>query len=294
LPIPGIKPMLGLIPLACGSTQRIVKVATTTRPGYPTPADWCRFLNVEEYPVPLNPGKGFLIQTENIQVATSLLMMNYAHNPSGQIATREWLRMICEFCESRNIRIFNDNPYFMLSYDERSCTLAEVALDFKDLSWVEAFSASKLSNFTGWRVGAMVGSPDFIGDIATIKGNTDSGFAAPMAAGVLHALEYDGDSIDQCRRRYEQRINLLIHILQGCGMELAVKPGAGFFTLWKCPDKAFGEKIRNAEHFNNLMIGRTGVIGVHFDPYIRYAVTGKIEAMAGDIQEASDRAEISY
>jgi len=41
LPIPGIKPMLPLIPFACGIAQRSIVVATTTQPGYPTPADWC-------------------------------------------------------------------------------------------------------------------------------------------------------------------------------------------------------------------------------------------------------------
>ncbi len=47
LPIPGIKPMLGLIPLACGAAQKRIRVGTTTKPGYPTPADWCGYLGVE-------------------------------------------------------------------------------------------------------------------------------------------------------------------------------------------------------------------------------------------------------
>jgi len=41
LPIPGIKPMLGIVPLAIGS--RLYKVGTMTEPGYPTPADQCRY-----------------------------------------------------------------------------------------------------------------------------------------------------------------------------------------------------------------------------------------------------------
>ena len=43
LPIPGIKPIIGLLPLACGCAMRDVTVATMTKPGYPIPADWCAY-----------------------------------------------------------------------------------------------------------------------------------------------------------------------------------------------------------------------------------------------------------
>ena len=61
-----------------------------------------------------------------------------------------------------------------------------MANDYPALSWSEAFTAAKLiGNGTGWHVGAMVGSPDFIADIKEIKGKTDTGFVPPMAVGAL-------------------------------------------------------------------------------------------------------------
>lgn len=300
LPIPGIKPMLGLVPLACGAAQNSVLVGTATRPGYPTPADWCGYLAVKHYSLPLNPENDFRFKPDDIEIGTDLIMVNYPHNPSGQIATREWWQELCRHCRDHNIRLFNDNPYYILSHSPDSCALTEVAgefpgLEFPGLSWAEAFSASKvISNGTGWRIGAIVGSPDFIGDIATIKGNTDSGFAAPMAAGVLHAIENDKEGIAACRELYGRRIEILIDILRKQRMMLAVHPGAGFFTLWRRPIKAFGQEIIDAEHFNFLMIEKTGVVGVHFEPYIRYAVTGDVEAMAGAIDDAFSKAEVSY
>ncbi|MDP6689064.1 MAG: hypothetical protein QF384_06180, partial [Alphaproteobacteria bacterium] len=46
----------------------------------------------------------------------------------------------------------------------------------------EAFTAAKLiGNGTGWHVGAMVGSADFIADMKEVKGKTDAGFVAAMA-----------------------------------------------------------------------------------------------------------------
>ena len=295
LPIPGNKPMLGLAELACGAARQKFIIGTTDKPGYPTPADWAKYLRLNQYSLPLNMENKFRFKPADIKKGTKLLMVNYPHNPSGQIATREWWREICAYCGENDIRLFNDNPYYILSHTKESCTLTEVAIDFRELSWAEAFSASKvISNGTGWRIGAMVGSPDFIGDIATIKGNTDSGFVAPMAIGVLNSLENDKANVAACRELYQRRIKILIDILTAHGMKLAIEPGAGFFTLWQRPDKAFGEAIKDAEHFNYLMIEKTGVVGVHFEPYIRYSVTGDIQAMAKVIDDAFIKAEISY
>ena len=295
LPIPGIKPMLGLIPLACGSDLKVV--ATTTNPGYPTPRDWCRYLLMEVFEPEINPENKFLFDPRDLDGAgVGLIMMNYPHNPSGAVASKEWLKGLCEYCEEHNIRIFNDAAYAALSYDSDSYCLSEVAASFPKLSWAEAFSASKLiGNGTGWRIGAMVGSPDFIGDIKTIKGNTDSGFAAPLAAGALYALEHDRDSIRGVVDLYHRRSSLLCKILLDAGMRLAIEPRAGFFTLWQTPKRAFGQEVQDAKAFNFAMIENTGLVGVHFNPYIRYAVaSADVEAIADDIKAAFAKAEVSY
>lgn len=297
LPTLGTKSMLGLVQLACGSSTDDVLVGTMTDPGYPTPAVWARYLDQDHYALPTNPGNEFRFQPDDIQGGTQLIMANYPHNPSGQIATREYWQQLCQYCSDNGIRLFNDAAYAALSHDPESCSLVEVALEFPTLSWAEAFSASKLiGNGTGWRIGAFVGSPDFITDIATIKGETDSGFNAALATGVLFALENDQMGIDEVRSVYSERIDLLYEWLTARGLLLAVRPGAGFFTLWKVPQRAFGQKIRDAEHFNQLMIEQTGVVGVHFHPYIRYAVTGPIEEpeFASAIKAAFEKAEVVY
>ena len=184
-----------------------------------------------------------------------------------------------------------------ITHEPYACTLTEAALAFPDLSWAEAFSASKvIANGTGWRAGALVGSSDFVGDIATIKGNTDSGFVAFAAAGVIHCMEKDMTSIRENRQVYERRLDLLCSLLQARGMRLAVSPGAGFFTLWLTPKEAFGQEIKDAAEFNELMIQNTGVVGVPFGRYIRYAVTNPIEQQEWQdaIVAAFDKAEVKY
>lgn len=302
LPIPGIKPMLGVVILSSGvyvGDKKIV-VATMTKPGYPTPADQCRYLRADQTALITNEHNVFRFNTHDIGPDVRLIMANYPHNPSGQIATKEFWRELCEYCSERGIRLFNDGAYAILAHDmplEKACTLAEVAVDFPNLSWAEAFSASKvIANGTGWRIGAMVGSPDFIDDIATIKGNCDSGFFAPAAVGVLRCMQDDMASIVANREMYGRRINQLCLMLTDRGMKMAVYPGAGFFTLWLAPKEAFGQEVKDAEDFNRLMIEKTGVAGVHFDKYIRYALTSPIEKeeWVAAIAAAFNAANVKY
>jgi aspartate/methionine/tyrosine aminotransferase len=296
LPIPGIKPMLGLVPLACGCAEQRITVATTTSPGYPIPADWCGYHPlVTHYALPLHPANQFRFSPDDIAPGTDLIMLNYPHNPSGQVATREWLEQLCACCSARNIRLFNDAAYAVLSYGPESVTLATLAPAYPELSWAEAFTAAKLiGNGTGWHIGAMVGSPDFIGDLKVVKGKTDTGFVAPMAAGVVATFEHDQAGITQYRDLYRARLSLLSELLTRQGMRLALEPAAGFFTLWMIPAHAFGTRVESAEHFNMMMIEKAGVVGVHFPGYVRYAVCADIAAIATEIEEAFKKAQVSY
>jgi LL-diaminopimelate aminotransferase len=294
LPIPGIKPILEMIPLACGAAQRKLTIATTTDPGYPTPAVWAKYLRQIVAPIRLDSHNEFRFSMDDVAAGTELIMCNYPHNPSGQVATAEMWHNLCRSCEATGIRLFNDAAYAALAHTDEHCNLADVAIYYPRLSWCEAYSASKAGNFTGWRVGAMVGSPDFIGNIATIKGNTDSGLFAPAAIGVIHAFENDRASINAVRNMYGNRITGLINALSRCGMKLAVQPGAGFFTLWQAPKRAFGRTMSSAEEFNFAMIEATGVIGVHFDPYIRYAVCGSASERLEEIAKAFEQANVNY
>ena len=298
LPIPGIKPILGMIPKACGGINgHMINMLTMTDPGYPTPADQANYLRMIHFALPTNPKNQFRFSIEDIPAdTTDLIMTNYPHNPSGQVATRTWWRELSAFCEINEIRLFNDAAYAVLAHTDSACTLTDaIGGDFPDLSWVEAFSASKvIGNGTGWRIGALIGSPDFVDDIATIKGNSDSGFFAPAAAGVLAAVNHDWQSIQRNRTVYEKRIDILVDLLEDNGMRLAVRPGAGFFTLWMTPKKAFGRTIKDAEEFNDLMINKTGIVGVPFGRYIRYAVTGPIEEWKAPIEKGFMMAEVLY
>ena len=296
VPLTGVKPVLGLLPLACGCAVQNITVATTTKPGYPIPADWCDLHPlVTHNPLPLNVENQFSFATEDIGPDTDLVMMNYPHNPSGQIATTDWLHDICAYCQQHDIRLFNDAAYISLSHTEESSLLSDVAPNYPDLSWSEGFTAAKLiGNGTGWHVGALAGSPDFIDDVKIIKGKADAGLVPPMAAGALSALETDREGIETVRALYERRLNFLVDLFSDCGLRPAHRPRAGFFTLWEAPNEAFGEKITSGADFNFIMIDEVGLVGVHFSNFVRYAVCADVEKMATGLETALRQASLKY
>jgi LL-diaminopimelate aminotransferase len=305
LPTPGTKPLLGLVIKACGAGIKPLRVKTHTRPGYPTPAVWVNYWGVDHGVFPTKPENGFMFKAADIFNSSlskgsenKLAMMNFPHNPTGVIASRDWWWEICAFCAKHNIRLFNDAAYAALAFDQdQSCLLAEVAIEFPELSWCEAYSASKvLGNACGWRIGALVGSSDFIGDISRIKGETDSGFNAALATGVVFAVENDQSGIADIREMYKKRMKTLIDVLTDAGMQLAVEPQAGFFSLWRTPRRAFNQEIKTAKEFNRVMIANTGIVGVHFEPYIRYATCAPLEdpEFIKAIRDGFNRAQITY
>ena len=279
LPIPGIKPMLGYVVESLGSWEdpsKTRKVLTT--PGYPTPTyQASKAKNIKQHTLPsLNAKQDFLPTLEQIDSYDlgegDLIMLNLPNNPTGAVADASWWYSLCDYCSDRGIRIFNDAAYAILKYEKSIPNLAEVAPGYPHLSWCEAYSTSKAGNFCGWRIGAMVGSPDFISDISRVKGESDSGFNAALATGVLELFENHQEDLQVIAGVYEKRLQVLIEGLTSTGMDLALKPKAGFFVLFHAPKCAFGEQINDGIHFNQIMIENTGFVGVPFGPYIRYAV----------------------
>ena len=243
----------------------------------------------------MNTENQFRFPPHAIAPGTGLIMMNYPHNPSGQVASEKWLRQVCQHCSDNDIRLFNDAAYIILSHGPDSVSLSQVAPDYPELSWAEAFTAAKLiGNGTGWHVGAMVGSPDFIGDIKEVKGKTDAGFVAPMAAGVVAAFEDDQEGYRPLPGDVPVPAGRSDTGVERTGNETRAGTGGGILHPMAGSEQGVGRKVESAERFNFMMIEETGVVGVHFPGYVRYAVCADVEAMAADIEAAFARAQVSY
>ena len=306
LPIPGIKTAGALLPLACGMhlpdrKKRDGFAVVSNLPAYDVIGTWSdSYLGSKRIVWPLASEDNMRLNLGRLKSALSeagreradLVYVIRPGNPAAVGATAaEWKELI-EFCIERKMRLANDGAYTGLAGEDH-VPLAQAAKDYPELEWVEMYSVSKSFSDPGARLGAIVGSADFVDDYNMIKGNTESGTVPYVMAAYgefFKDRERGRRSMRKRREMYRERLAYLIPALEGAGFQKACRTEAGFFTLWKAPKKAFGRILADDpqtkglpahEAFNRLVIGETGIVGVHFqgpvvngrpEPLIRYAV----------------------
>lgn len=310
LPIPGIKTAGALVPLACGlhlpdKARRGGFRIVSNLPAYDVIGTWGdSYLGAQRIAWPLAPEDGMRLNMARLKAALKeaevrrpdLVYVIRPGNPASVGATAAEWRDLIAFCLETGARLVNDGAYAGLT-EGGSVPLAAVAKDWPELEWLEMYSVSKSFSDPGARLGALVGSKDFVDDFNLVKGNTESG---PVPYVQAAYGEYFKDraavreDLDALRGLYRKRLDYIIPRLEAAGLKPACKTEAGFFTLWRVPDHAFGVElstdprtkgIPTHEAFNRLVIAETGLVGVHFkgaggEPLIRYAVCDDVLAPA--------------
>ncbi|MEE8424801.1 MAG: pyridoxal phosphate-dependent aminotransferase [Elusimicrobiota bacterium] len=306
IPIPGIKTAGALIPLACGlhlpdKKRRGAFRVVSNLPAYDVIGTWSDpYLAGKRIVWPLAAAENMKLSLDRLKDALKkakterpdLIYVIRPGNPAAVGATSAEWKPIIEFCIERGARLVNDAAYAGLVEGNHD-PLASVAKDYPELEWIEMYSVSKSFSDPGARLGALVGSKDFIEDFQLIKGNTESG---PVPYVMAAYGEFFKDrakakaAMDRLRNMYESRLKYVIPKLKGAGLRPACGTDAGFFTLWKVPKRVLGvdpaedakaRELPMHELFNRLVITETGIVGVHFagpmirgcsEPLIRYAV----------------------
>lgn len=310
LPIPGIKTASALIPLACGlhlpdrRRREAFRVASNL-PAYDVVGTWGEsYLAAERIAWPLASADGMRLSVPRLEQAlkergaarADLVFVIRPGNPASVGASRSDWKSLIEHCLARGARLVNDAAYAGLAGPAHT-PLAAVAKDYPDLEWLELYSVSKSFNDPGARLGALVGSREFVEDFTMIKGNTESG---PVPSVMAAYGEFLSDraaarrALDELTGLYRRRLDYVVPRLKAAGLREACPAEAGFFTLWKTPGRIFGrDPAREGptagrpphEAYNLRVIADTGIVGVHFqgppvdgspENFIRYAVCADV------------------
>lgn len=305
LPIAGIKTASALIPLACGlhlpdGGRRASFRIASNLPAYDVIGTWsASYLGARRTVWPLVSADNMRLNVARLKEAlkrdgadrADLIFTIRPGNPAAVGASESDWKELIELCLAKGTRLVNDAAYAGLTSGRAHVPLARVAKDYPDLEWLELYSVSKSYNDPGARLGALVGSKDFVEDFVLVKGNTDSG---PVPAVMAAYGEFLNDrasakrELDAIQGLYEKRVAYLVPQLKKAGLRPACATEAGFFTLWKVPKSVFGRELpaeNRHEAFNRAVISETGIVGVHFsgfgedgkpEPLIRYAVCADV------------------
>ncbi|MFV0439648.1 MAG: aminotransferase class I/II-fold pyridoxal phosphate-dependent enzyme [Desulfopila sp.] len=187
--------------------------------------------------IPLGAEDVFIAQIEqmckSLYPAPKLVMLNFPHNPTGRLATRELFIEVVRLARKYNFMVINDFAYGKITYDGYVApSFLEVpgALDVG----VEFSSFSKSYNMAGWRLGYCVGNTGIIDGLSKIKGYYDYGiFSAIQVAGIVAMRDCD-DSIVEQAAVYQNRRDVMCDGLERMGWEVEV-PKAGMFVWARIP-----------------------------------------------------------
>ncbi len=228
--------------------------------------------------IPLTSEDKFLTQIKEMCTSLyprpKLLMLNYPHNPTGTLASKEFFAAIVKLAKKYNFMVINDFAYAQVTFDgyvAPSFLEVEGALDVG----VEFGSFSKSYNMAGWRLGYCVGNQNMIDGLSQIKGYYDYGiFSAIQIAGIVAMRDCD-DNIKEQVALYQNRRDVLCDGLSRMNWEVEV-PKAGMFLWVKIPNPyaQMGSVQFAMEMMNraNVAVAPGAGFGEEGDGYLRLAL----------------------
>ncbi len=194
--------------------------------------------------VPMVPGVDFFEELgraiKDTYPRPKCLILNFPSNPTAQCVDLEFFERIIALAREYGIYVVHDLAYADIVFDGyRAPSIMEVP-GAADVA-VEFFTLSKSYNMAGWRVGFMVGNRDLVAALGRIKSYHDYGTFTPIQVASIVALEGPQDCVEQTRRTYEKRRDVLVAGLHALGW-MVENPKASMYVWAKIPDayKAMG------------------------------------------------------
>lgn len=290
-----LSPLTEILPLI-GSKEGIMHVsmaflnpgdeALIPNPGYPTYTSVTnlvgatpRFYDLTEE----NEWYPDLIQLEKSNLEkVKIMWVNYPHMPTGKSATNKLFEDLIAFAKRNDILIVNDNPYsFILNQYPRSILKYRGAKD----CCLELNSLSKTFNMAGWRVGMLLGNPEFLQAVLKVKSNMDSGMFLGIQRGAIEALKCSKMWYMSLNSVYEQRREIVWKIADALNCTYD-KTSSGMFVWAKLP-----EYIKAEEYIDlilkekSVFIAPGTIFGSNGAGYIRFSLC----ASTGELEEALAR-----
>jgi len=168
---------------------------------------------------------------ENMSPATKMVIINSPGNPTGAVYSEDELRGIAEVAVEEEIVILSDEIYEKLIYSEKKhISVASLSKEIYDLT-ITVGGFSKAYSMTGWRLGYVAASHDFIKAINTVQGHTTSNACTFSQFGGIAALEGDQSFVDDLKGEYDIRRQFMKQRLEAIPNISIVEP-EGAFYFW--------------------------------------------------------------
>jgi L-glutamine---4-(methylsulfanyl)-2-oxobutanoate aminotransferase len=199
------------------------------------------------------------------QKPKAIILCNPA-NPSGRVFTRPELELIAGLAEEVDAFVITDEVYEHILYaPHRHIYFA--ALPGMAKRTVCCSSLSKTYSITGWRLGSIIGPPEFIAGARKVHDFLTVGAAAPLQEAAIAGLEMPDSYYAELQSIYTAKRELFLGYLRRAGLQFSEPEGAYYVMV----DIAqFGHKSDTA--FCEWLISTIGVAAVPGSSFFREPV----------------------
>ncbi len=275
-------------------------IVLVPNPGYPVFSVGPALAGARTVTYELRKENGYLPDLQAIEKAygrgaepaqrARLMIVSYPLNPVCKAAPDSFYQELIPWAEKNEILIVHDNAYSDIIYDGR---VGKSILSFPEAkeTAVEFYSLSKSFNYTGARMGFLVGNSRVIENFKKLRSQIDYGTFLPVQYGAIAALTGPDDMVKEQCRKYEERRNALCDGFSEIGWSFERSQGT-MFAWAQIPEGFGGDDVR----FVMELFEKTGVLctpGSSFGElgkgHVRFALVLPVEV----IEEALDRVKKS-
>ncbi len=191
-----------------------------------------------------------------------VLLLNTPWNPVGTVLTRDELRDVTDFAESRGLWVVSDEIYEALVYDRRTHVSPAALSDAARRRTVLVNSLSKTYAMTGWRVGFCAGPAEVIGDMLLVLQQFSRGPATFVQDAAAVALRSDQACVRRVAAEYQARRDLVVSRLRGVPRVEPLVPEGGLFVMVDV--RGLG---KSSDEVRRFLLREAGVVVIHGAAY---------------------------
>ena len=197
---------------------------------------------------------------------TTMIVVNTPSNPTGGVLTEENKRALCDIARDRNITILADEVYNEFIYEGEPVSF----LDSLDCA-VVASGFSKMMAVTGWRMGYLCAEHEVMDTLIKMQYHVCASPAMPAMYGILAALPHMGPYLDNARRVFRSRRDLITRRINEIpGMHLDAPHGA-FYAFPSFDLDMSSADLANELARNGLICTPGSAFGTYGEGHLRFS-----------------------
>lgn len=214
---------------------------------------------------------------------TKAIYYNTPQNPSGVVFTPEEAKAVAAFAQERDLVVVADEAYEDLVYDGAHFSIA--SLDGMFERTITLFTFSKSYAMTGWRLGYAVAPEPWMTGLKKALLYSSNGVSTPTQWAGLAAMNIETAALEEIKRQYQQRRDLLLAGLNEIG--LPCESPAGAFYAFPDVSRISKDSREAAEVLLNRAQVATvpGIVfGPHGESHLRFSFSTSFETIEAGLE----------